>query len=164
MKKYIHCLPVLLTVLSTLPLHMFAEPAVEVRQREYSLDRGHLAAKGYDPVSYHLLNGPIKGKKSIAAEFRGVIYRFESQANKAEFLKDPTKYEPEYGGWCAWAMLDGDRTEPNPKSYKIVDGKLYLFYDGFFGDTLKAWNKKAAETSDEALIKQADVRWAQQVN
>lgn len=164
MRKYVPCLPIILAALCILPLATRADTSNEARQKEYSLNQGHLAIQGYDPVSYHLPTGPVKGEKRITAEYRGVVYRFANQANKAAFLKNPAKYEPEYGGWCAWAMLDGDRTEPHPDSYKIVNGKLYLFYDGFFGDTLKAWNEKTAQTPEPSLIKEADRQWALQLD
>mgnify|MGYP005840148481 CR=1 FL=1 len=143
--------------------HIFADPAASIRQNEYSLSRGHLALQGYDPVSYFKSSGPLKGRKSITTEYNGIHYRFGSETNKREFLKNPTQYEPEYGGWCAWAMLEGDRTESNPESYKIVEGKVYLFYDGFFGDTLKKWNEKAEETPETQLIETADEHWSDQI-
>ena len=90
--------------------------------------------------------------------FEGVVYYFSSEANRAKFIENPYQYEPQYGGWCAWAMSDGGgRTEANPESFKIIDGKLYVFYDGFFGDTRSLWN---AVGDDEKLIGQADQYWS----
>ena len=164
MMKHIRRLPVFLASLFMLPPAAQAETPAEGRQKEYSLDRSHLAMNGYDPVSYRQPSGPQEGSKQITAEFKGVMYRFVSEKNKTEFLKNPAKYEPEYGGWCAWAMLDGGRTKSNPESYKIVDEKLYLFYDKFFVDTLKKWNKRAAKTPEPSLIKEADRQWAKQLD
>ncbi len=64
-------------------------------------------------------------------------------------------YEPQYGGWCAYAMGNsGEKVEVDPETYKIVDGKLYLFYNKYFTNTLKSWNK------DEAKLKsKADESW-----
>ena len=143
--------------------HGLASPAASIRRDEYSLSRGYLALRGYDPVSYFQASGALKGDKSITAEYKGVHYRFSSEANQRTFLKNPAQYEPEYGGWCAWAMLEGDRTKPNPESYKIVGGKVYLFYDGFFGDTLRKWNEKAEETPETQLIEAADEQWSEQI-
>ena len=72
-----------------------------------------------------------------------------------KFKKNPTKYLPQYGAWCAYAMGDnGDKVSVNPETYKIVDGKLYLFYNKLFVNTLKSWNK------DEDRIKaKADANW-----
>jgi len=42
----------------------------------------------------------------------------------------------------------------DPETFKIVNGKLYLFYNKFFNNTLKSWNK------DEANLKiKADKNW-----
>ena len=149
--------------LTLLPLSLFAESEAlspDVRSKEFSLSRKSLALSGYDPVAY-FQEGPKKGSKQLSHTFKGVLYYFSSEANRAKFIEDPYKYEPQYGGWCAWAMFDGGgRTEANPESYKIIDGKLYVFYDGFFGDTLALWNDKG---DDETLINTADQYWGKQV-
>ena len=97
----------------------------------------------------------VKGKSTLASTHDGVVYYFSSQANKDLFLKNPSSYEPQYGGWCAFAMGDyGEKVEINPETFKIIDGKLYLFYNAFFNNTLKSWNKD--ETN---LKKKADTNW-----
>lgn len=117
-------------------------PAID----DYDLGKNGLAIDGYDPVAYFPDFGgkATKGSKKITARHRGVLYRFASEANKKAFLADPERFEPMYGGWCAWAMYDGQgsKTEPSPKSFTVEDDRLYLFYDGFWGDTRKSWNKK----------------------
>ena len=146
-----------------LPGSIFAgieELSPEVRVEEFSLSREALALNGYDPVAY-FNGGPKKGSKQLSYTFKGVTYRFASEENRKQFIDDPFKFEPQYGGWCAWAMSDGGkRTEANPESFKIINGKLYVFYDGFFGDTLALWN---AVEDDKKLIGQADRYWADQV-
>jgi hypothetical protein len=84
-----------------------------------------------------------------------VYYHFSSPENKKEFRKNPSKYEPEYGGWCAYAMgAKGEKVSIDPETFKIINGKLYLFYNSFFNNTLKSWNK------DETNLKaKADVNW-----
>ena len=71
----------------------------------------------------------------------------------------PEKYLPAYGGWCAWAMLDGEKVDVNPERFKIIDGINYLYYDGFWGNTLKKWNKLAEKGSEAALVRQAGGHW-----
>ncbi len=115
-----------------------------------------VAIKGYDPVSY-FKDGPEKGSKEFSAEHEGVTYYFVSEENQKTFEQAPEKYAPAYGGWCAYAMIDGEKVSINPKSYKIVNGKLLLFYDKFFTDTLKLWNKKDEPETD--LISTADQKW-----
>ena len=96
-------------------------------------------------------------EKSSKIAFFGILppfWRFRACPAKT-FKKDPTKYEPQYGGWCAYAMgAKGEKVEINPETFKIVDGKLYLFYNRFFSNTLTDWNKDEAH-----LKKQADVNW-----
>jgi hypothetical protein len=62
-------------------------------------------------------------------------------------------YEPQYGGWCAFAMGDsGDKVSISPSTFKIIDGKLYLFYNSFFNNTLKTWNKNQKDLNKKATI------------
>ncbi|MEM8868404.1 MAG: YHS domain-containing (seleno)protein [Verrucomicrobiota bacterium] len=153
-----------LFVCSTTPFTLKVEASAlseVVREEHFSLKKG-LALGGYDPVAY-FQEGPTKGRKTIHTTYKGVVYRFSSEANLKTFEANPLEYEAQYGGWCAWAMIDGGRTKPNPESYKIVDGKLYLFYDGLFGDTLAMWNEKLANESEDQLIADADEHWLGQV-
>ncbi|MEO0508548.1 MAG: YHS domain-containing (seleno)protein [Verrucomicrobiota bacterium] len=133
--------------------------SAEERAEEYSLSRKSVALSGYDPVAY-FGNGPQEGKKSISYTHEGVVYRFASKENLEKFKASPASYEPQYGGWCAWAMYkDGGRTEPDPKNYKIVEGKLYVFYKGLFGDTLKLWNETSVKQAEVQLISTANTNW-----
>jgi YHS domain-containing protein len=114
-----------------------------------------VAIQGYDPVAYFKQGKATEGKKEMAVSHQGVTYYFSSAANKDAFLKTPSAYEPQYGGWCAYAMgYKGKKVEINPETFKIVDGKLYLFYNAYLNNTLTSWNKD--ETN---LMKKADMNW-----
>ena len=64
--------------------------------------------------------------------YNGTTYRFISQQNREEFAKNPARYEPQYGGWCAYAMgKQGEKVEVDPETFKILDGKLFLFYNKY---------------------------------
>lgn len=84
---------------------------------------------GYDAVAYFTQNQAVKGDPAIKAEHLGVTYRFASEANRAEFLKAPAKYMPQFGGFCAnginygvpWGAGGG------PDTWRIYRGKLYVF-------------------------------------
>jgi len=125
--------------------------------REYDLGKAGLALDGYDPVAYFAIGGgkPAKGSKEREVAFRGVRYRFATVKNRELFLAAPERYEPAYGGWCAYAMASNDKTEANPESFLIENGRLLVFYDGFWGDTRKSWLK---ETGSK-LRPKADSRW-----
>ena len=131
-----------------------AQDPTALRKKEFNLD-GNIAIDGYDPVAYFRANKAVKGRKDLAVSHQGVIYYFSSGENKEEFKKNPSQYEPEYGGWCAFAMsAKGEKVSIDPETFKILNGKLYLFYNRFFNNTLKSWNKEEAK-----LKPAADASW-----
>ena len=137
---------------------VFAQDAL--RKKEYNLGKNGLAIEGYDPVAYFKQNKAVKGSSSNSVVHQGVTYYFSSAENKEEFKKNPAKYEPQYGGWCAYAMgKDGSKVEIDPETFKIVDGKLFLFYNRFFNNTLKSWNK-----DERNLHTNADANWKKLVS
>ncbi len=126
-------------------------------ESELNTENG-LALHGYDPVSYHL-GEPIEGKQEISISYEGVTYQFATRDHLVRFKQRPESYLPAYGGWCAWAMLEGEKVDVDPETYKIIDGKTYLFYNTFFANTLKKWNVRAAKEGDASLVSQADSAW-----
>lgn len=123
------------------------------RQQQYNLKKG-IALQGYDPVSY-FLNKPEEGREPYSFTYRGVTYWFTSASHREEFKRNPDNYEPAYGGWCAYAMGEtGEKVKVDPETYKIVDGKLYLFYNFWGNNTLETWNKNEAN-----LKRNAELHW-----
>ena len=126
----------------------------ELRLKHFNLSEG-LALQGYDPVSYFKDKKALVGSKDFLVRYKGVLYRFSSSGNKALFIAKASQYEPEYGGWCAYAMgLDGSKVEIDPKTFKIVNGKLYLFYNKLGNNTLTDWNK-----NEPSFLLKADSYW-----
>lgn len=126
----------------------------ETRKKQFNLENG-LAIQGYDPVAYFTQNKALKGQAANAFTYKNVTYRFATAANRDAFQKSPEKFEPQYGGWCAYAMgANGEKVEIDPETFKIVDGKLFLFYHTFINNTLTKWNKDEAN-----LHKKADQNW-----
>ncbi|MEZ5401437.1 MAG: YHS domain-containing (seleno)protein [Bryobacteraceae bacterium] len=89
-------------------------------------DSRGVAVEGYDPVAYFTAGEPTKGDPRLAHEWQGARYLFASAANLEAFKKDPAKYAPQYGGYCAYAVSKGSTAGISPKAWKVVDGKLYL--------------------------------------
>ncbi len=119
-----------------------------------------IAIQGYDPVAYFNAGKAIEGKKELSYNYLGVPYYFSSIANRDLFIKNPSNFEPQYGGWCAYAMgKSGEKVEIDPETFKIIGGKLYLFYNAYFTNTLPLWN------ADEKNLKsRADINWNKFVN
>jgi len=113
-----------------------------------------IGTDGYDLVSY-FQDGPTKGSKKFSVIHDGIPYHFKNQNNLDKFKKSPAKYLPQYNGWCAYAIADGPSlTVSNPKTYWIHEGKLYLFYDKYFINTLSSWKKAPLDN-----LKKAEANW-----
>ncbi len=119
---------------------------------KWNLGKDQLAIEGYDPVSCFPEGGgsPAKGDVKIESVLDGARYRFASAAHQKWFLAEPSRYRPKYGGWCAYAMVEGDDVEVDPKSFLIENGRLLLFYKGFLADTRAKWLPKAKEFAPKA--------------
>jgi YHS domain-containing protein len=145
------------TVLSILLIVLFL---VEVRGQSDAIRKQHFNVKknvamdGYDPVSY--FDGkPLEGKPEVKLNYKNVIYQFASQANLAKFKLNPEKYEPAYGGWCAYAMGEsGEKVKIDPETFTILEGKVYLFYNFWGNNTLEDWKKNEKKLKDTA-----DLNW-----
>ena len=85
-----------------------------------------LAIKGYDTVAYFKLGKAAKGSESFTSRWHGMTWQFSSQEHRDLFAADPTRYAPQYDGYCAWAMTESRLAITDPEVWKIVEGKLYL--------------------------------------
>ncbi|HLZ16418.1 MAG TPA: YHS domain-containing (seleno)protein [Cyclobacteriaceae bacterium] len=133
--------------------HLAFAQSDDARKKNFNIKK-NVAIEGYDPVSY-FDNKPAEGETTWTLAQKGVIYQFSTAANLARFKADPGKYEPAYGGWCAYAMGEtGEKVKIDPETFKIVEGKLYLFYNFWGNNTLKDWNK-----NEKTLKLKADQNW-----
>jgi YHS domain-containing protein len=105
-----------------------------------NVDRESIAILGYDPVAYFVAGEPRKGKSSIQETRGDAIYLFESEANRTLFRESPEKYTPAYGGFCAFGMRFGQRSNVDPYSWAIVDDRLYLLLNK---GTLTIWTPRS---------------------
>ena len=110
-----------------------------------------LALRGYDPVAYFTDGKPVVGDFAIVAQYEGATYRFASKDHKALFEKDPAKYVPQYGGFCAFGTAQGFKVDGDPNVWKIVDDRLYL---NLAPPVAERWSQDIA-----GYIKTADEKW-----
>ena len=139
-KKYI----ILLLILFATP---FVFGADEINKTYFK----GVAIDGYDPVSYFTEGKAQEGDEKHELTYKDAKWWFTSKKNLELFRKSPTKYAPQYGGYCAWAVAQGDTAGIDPDSWKIVDGKLYLNY-----------NKSIQTKWEKAIpsnIQKADKNW-----
>ena len=111
-----------------------------------------VAIKGYDPVAYFTDNKPMKGDAKFSHEWTGAKWHFSSAEHRELFQADPTKYAPQFGGYCAWAVSQNYTANSDPeRAWKVVNGKLYLNYNR---EVQQKW-----ETDVPGNIAKGDVNW-----
>ena len=89
-------------------------------------DRG-VMLKGADVVAYFTQNRYVQGSPQFKSDYQGVTFRFSSAENKALFDREPTKYQPQYGGYCADGLVYGIPWGGDAETWRMVNGKLYIF-------------------------------------
>ena len=93
------------------------------------IDGNSRIAEGFDPVSVFPEGGSQvqKGKNDFAVMHKGVEYLFANAQNMKSFLANPEKFEPTYGGWCARAMVVGQKVHINTKLFTVVGNRSFFF-------------------------------------
>lgn len=143
-----------LTILLVMVLFVQGSAQSDVLRKEHFNIKKNVAIDGYDPVSY-FSGKPLEGDPKIKLDYKGVTYHFASQANREKFKQSADKYEPAYGGWCAYAMGEsGEKVKIDPETFTLLDGKLYLFYNFWGNNTLEDWKKNEKKLKDKA-----DLNW-----
>jgi YHS domain-containing protein len=118
-----------------------------------ALDKNGVAVRGYDPVAYFIEKRAVKGKPDFAVKIEdGAIYYFASAENRAIFIAEPQRYTPQYGGYCAMGAASGVKAQSDPRSFRVLEGKLYLVSNP---PNASKWSQDAPN-----FIKKADANWA----
>lgn len=118
--------------------------------------RPSAAAGGFDVVSYFSEGrAPLTGLSDHAAFHNGMSYYFASSANRDLFLSDPTRFAPQYDGFCAYAMARNMEARGDPRIYRVVDGRLYFNLNA---EIHEKWEHGLAEA-----IASADANWRSRV-
>ncbi|WP_127141858.1 YHS domain-containing (seleno)protein [Flagellimonas marinaquae] len=138
--------------LAFLGLLFFA--VISVNAQTPPVDDNGLAIGGYDVVAY-FSSAPQKGSKNYAVKHHGATYYFANKANQSAFKQSPNKYLPQFDGYCALGVGAKEAKFPiNPETYTVIDGKLYLFFNGPFNgelfNTYEDWGQRTTELKTAA--------------
>jgi YHS domain-containing protein len=135
--------------------------SVQVSAQVEPVGKDNVAIGGYDLVAYFLPGKATKGNPEIKATHKTIIYYFSTAANRDAFVAGPDKYLPQFDGWCALAVgQQKKKVNINPETFKVTDGRLYLFYNsshklsGTKFNSLEPWVK-----DEKSLIKKANENW-----
>ncbi len=102
-------------------------------------------------MAYFKQGHAIKGEPKYSSTYDGAIYYFASAADKRDFDKNPAKYKPQYGGYCANGMSKGKLADIDPNQFFIYKGKLYV--------CTGPRQMKNFQTKPDDKIKKADKNW-----
>lgn len=134
-----------------LALILYASAAFVQAGELVSVDADGLALQGYDPVAYFTDGAPVKGDPEFTARYKEATYRFASAEHRDLFMKNPAKYEPQFGGYCGYAASIDKISPISPDFWQILDGRLVLQHNQKAWDL---WNKDVAGN-----LKKADANW-----
>jgi YHS domain-containing protein len=126
-----------------------AKPAP--KKARMNVDSNGVILKGYDPVAYFTRRQAVKGNPAIQTRFEGAIYYFVSVADKVAFTKNPSRYVPQYGAFCAYHLSKGELKDSDPADFFIYKGKLYV--------CSAADSAKAFRSEIDKNIRKADENW-----
>jgi YHS domain-containing protein len=110
---------------------------------------------GFSPVSYFTVGHAEKGDPRFAVEHNGVIYHLTSAAQVDMFKKNPSRYEPQCGGWCAFGMTVADKFPVDPTKFSIVNDRLYLFLNNEQINAFELWK----QGDQRELTSKAEAHW-----
>jgi YHS domain-containing protein len=120
-------------------------------QHKLNLDSKGVILKGYDPVAYFTEKKAVKGSPKYQTTHEGAIYYFSSAANLATFKQSPSKYVPQYGGFCAHGMANRQANDSDPSVFFVLNGKLYV--------CASSEAAKKFQSNPQANVKKADENW-----
>ncbi len=116
-----------------------------------NLDKQGVAIQGYDPVAFFTQGKPVKGQSQFESSYKGAKYLFASAEDKATFDANPAKYEPQFGGFCAYAVSEGHTAPVKVEAFMIVNGRLLMQYDLDI--------RKTFEKDPQGRLAKADKNW-----
>ncbi|MCP9753527.1 YHS domain-containing (seleno)protein [Ferruginibacter sp. HRS2-29] len=87
-----------------------------------------VAIRGYDAVAYFTDNQAVKGVEAFSYQWNNARWLFKNNDHLLQFIANPEKYAPQYGGYCAYGLSENHASPTSPEAFTIVDDKLYLNY------------------------------------
>ncbi len=130
-------------------------------KKAFNVDNSNIALQGYSPVSYLDLGIAQRGVKEFKSEHNKIIYYFTDADQKKKFDKNPSKYLPQYGGYCAFGVYAGAKFRPDPNKFIVKDGKYFLYLYNLELDAQQLW---LAENNHGKLVKKANDNWSKLKN
>jgi YHS domain-containing protein len=137
-------------ILLALGFFLCASPVFAAGEKALvNVDTHGVALQGCDPVAFFTQHKPVHGTAQLESTYHTAIYYFASAEDKAAFDKDPAKYEPQFGGFCAYGVSRGKTVEIDVNAFQIVNGRLLMQYDTDIRDTFNEDTKGNLKLADQ---------------
>lgn len=122
-------------------------------QKSEIFEKDGMAIRGYDVVAFHTDARATKGSEKFIYHWKDTNWLFANQENLDMFKKEPEKYAPQYGGYCAYGTADGHKAPTETDTWTVKDNKLYFNYNK---KVQQIWNKDQV-----GYIEKADKNWVE---
>ena len=108
-----------------------------------------VAIEGYDVTAYFTEGRPVKGNPAHSFQWAGATWYFANEKGRELFMKNPDNYAPQFGGYCSNGLADDHKIGADPENWRIIDGKLYLFFSDYGREQWSGNVKSLIEAADE---------------
>ncbi len=111
-----------------------------------------IAIKGYDTVAYFTDGRALKGSSEFEYGWQDAKWLFATAEHRDLFARDPERYAPQFGGFCAGGLSLGYMIDADPENWSIIDGRLYIDHTERGRDLVRA--------NPGTVITAAEATWA----
>ena len=112
-----------------------------------------VAINGYDAVAYFVDGKAVEGTPDHQVFWQDARWYFANDEHRKLFETDPSRYAPQFGGWCAGGMAQGGYYTVDPEAWAIVDDRLYLYHNR---EVAEKWRR-----DQDKNIADAEANWAE---
>ncbi|MBO9454611.1 hypothetical protein J7376_06500 [Paracoccus sp. R12_1] len=84
------------------------------------------ALGGFDAVASRGAGHAVPGRSDVVTMWKGKLWHFATEDNRARFEADPRAYAPGFAGFCPMSLSEGRREKGNPRHVVVIGKHLYL--------------------------------------
>ena len=143
------------SVIVIVAVAMFSTATFGQNKKANNIDDSKIALQGYSAVSYLDLGLAQRGNKQFKTIHQNIAYYFTSAEQKAKFDRNPSKYLPQFGGFCAFGVYAGAKFRVDPNKFVVSGGKYYLFLNDLEVDAKQLWISE----NESKLLSKANSNW-----
>ncbi len=149
--KYIFFISVTIFIVGAATAYYYGVMPTSIGFHSKIYTKSNIAMDGYDIVNYFISKSATKGNNRFSTKYNDFSWLFNSDRTVKIFKAKPQKYIPQFGGYCVYTISTGYTHPPDPKAWRLFNGKLYFFKD--------EETKKLAISDWKNVIENAKLHW-----